>query len=331
MRILCTGCAGFIGSVVTEYLVDNGHDVAGIDNFQSSYPEAINPKIKFYRGDLESKHFISKVLHQESIELVCHLAAESVIGKSITHPEIFFRGNVINGINLLDAMVENRVTKLVYSSTASIYGEQQTVGIGENHPIEPINAYGVSKAVFEQILEQYWKSYGLGYVAFRYFNVGGATAMNGERRKDETRLIPVVLDAVYNHKPVEIFGIDYPSKDGTAIRDYVHVRDIAQAHILGMDFLNKNPVSREIFNLGSEEGFTVKEIIDKIMEMSGRYTTVVPTKRRLGDPAKLIAVSDHAKEILGWLPQYSNLEQIVIDSIIWYAKPKKWITHEMDN
>jgi len=320
MKILVTGCAGFIGSVVCEYLVDAGHAVVGIDNFQTSYPEAVHPKIKFYRGSLESKYFLSKVLEDNNIELVCHLAAESIIGKANNDPAIFFRGNVVYSLNLFDAMKENGVKNLVLASTGSIYGEPEYTPMDESHPINPINAYGESKFLVERMLDWYWKAYDFSCIIFRFYNVGGSTQMNGERRKDESRLIPIALDAVFNHKTIPIFGTDYKTPDGTAIRDYVHVRDVASAFLLAVNSLKDGYHIYQEFNLGSDAGFSVKTIIDKVMQYSRKFTTVYPTDRRPGDPSILIADSTLANELLGWRARHSSIDEIVYDSVVWYEK-----------
>lgn len=317
-RVLVTGCAGFIGSVVTEYLVANGFDVYGVDNFQSSYPEAVNKNIKFWRNSIGNN--LDALFKWARPDVVCHLAAESVIGKASSDPYIFFRDNVIYGINLLEAMRYFGCNKLVMSSTGSSYGEPEYTPIDEEHPQNPINAYGESKYIFERILKWYAKSYGLQYIMFRYFNVGGATLENGERRKNETRLIPVALDCAYHNKPLYLFGTDYPTKDGTPIRDYLHVADVAKSHIYAIEDLlvGDSPNINDVFNLGSEEGFTVLEIVKMVEEFSGKKIEIVPTERRPGDPVKLVASCHKAKKSLLWIPNYSNLETIVKDSIRWY-------------
>lgn len=234
-NILVTGCAGFIGSVATERLLDQGHNVIGLDNFSSSYPESVSEDIDFYYADVNDALRLDDLFKSQKIDYVFHFAAESIIGKSMTDPALFFNANVKGGITLLDAMRKNNVKKLIHSSTASSYGIPDYAPINEDHPQNPINAYGESKYLFERILKWYQQCYGLDYVMFRYFNVGGGTSKNGERRKEETRLLPAIMRCIQNNETLKIFGNDYPTKDGTAIRDYLHVVDVANAHILAME------------------------------------------------------------------------------------------------
>lgn len=318
MRVVVTGCAGFIGSVVTEYLVNSGYKVLGIDNFQSSFREAVNPMIDFEEISI-GDNSLSYVFEEFNPQVVCHLAAESVIGKSMTDPYIFFRDNVEYGIKLLELMRTFRVNKLVMSSTGSTYGEPQYIPMDELHPQNPINAYGESKYIFERILKWYAKCYDINYIMFRYYNVGGATKLNGERRKEETRLVPVTLDSIYKEVPMSIFGVDYPTKDGTAIRDYLHVRDVAQAHLLAIEKLFEGDKNK-VYNLGSETGFTVLEIVKLLEKITGKKANYTFEERRKGDPVSLVASSKFAKEDLGWNPINSRLDKILIDSDVWYRK-----------
>jgi len=319
MNILVTGCAGFIGSVVTEHLVNAGHAVIGVDNFQSSYRESVHPKIKFYEGSIGNDNLLGAIFRTENVDLVCHLAAESVIGKASSDPYIFFRDNVEYGMRLLEAMRWYNCNKLVMSSTGSSYGEPVYLPMDEQHPQNPINAYGESKYIYERIIKWYAKSYGLEYMMFRYYNVGGATEMNGERRRNETRLVPVALKALYENLAMTIYGTDYPTKDGTAIRDYLHVKDVAQAHLLAIEKLVAGDKNK-IYNLGSEKGFTVYEILSRIQVLSGKNIALLSGPRRPGDPVSLVASSKYAKEDLKWNPQYSDLDTILEDSISWYER-----------
>ena len=322
MKILCTGCAGFIGSVVTEYLVDADYEVCGIDNFRSSFPAGVHPEISFYQGSIGDKELLEDVFSIEKPDVVCHLAAESVIGQSIADPYLFFEQNIIYGLNLLEVMRGYKCNKLVMSSTGSSYGEPRYIPMDESHPQNPINAYGESKYIFERIISWYARSYNLGYIMFRYYNVGGATKDNGERRKNETRLVPTALRCLENNEPITIFGNDYPTRDGTPVRDYLHVRDVAQAHLLAIEKLNSGDKNK-VYNLGSETGFTVLEILQKVEQLYGKNLVMLLGNRRPGDPAKLIASSKYAKEDLGWNPLYSDLETIIKDSIEWRERIRK--------
>ena len=252
------------------------------------------------------------------IDCVCHLAGESVIGQSVSEPDVFFHGNVISGIRLLDAMVEIGCTNIVYSSTASVYGNPQYDPIDERHPTNPINAYGESKLMFEKVLEWYRRAYGLHYCTLRYFNVGGATSRHGEHRKNETRLVPTAIDAIAHGRPISIFGNDWNTPDGTCQRDYVHVKDIADAHLLAIEHLSNN--DHGIYNLGGERAYSVLEIVHELVGIMGKGTRCVFTGRRPGDPEKLLASSELAKKELGWQPRFSDLHTILEDSYRWYRE-----------
>lgn len=315
MNILVTGCAGFIGSVVTERLVEAGHNVIGVDDLRSSYIDAVHPYIKFYQKSIADTPHVE---FSEKIDCVCHLAAESIIGLSVSCPSVFFKDNVVDGIEFLEAMLASGCKDIIYSSTASVYGDPLYTPIDESHPTFPINAYGESKLMFEKVLEWYRVAYGLRYCFLRYFNVGGATLSHGEHRKDETRLVPTAIDAIMNKKPVSIFGGDWRTHDGTCERDYLHVKDVADAHILAIDYLKKK--DNAIFNLGGEKAYSVLEIVHAIEDMIGRKAEIDFTDRRPGDPEKLLASSDLAKRELGWNPQFSDLDTILRDSYWWYWK-----------
>jgi UDP-glucose 4-epimerase len=318
MNILVTGCAGFIGSVTTEILVNKGHKVIGLDNFSSSYRESVNRKIRFYEGDIEDADIVNEIfLDNDNIDYVFHFAAESIIGKSMTDPACFFRTNVGGGMILLNIMKKYNVKKLIHSSTASTYGNPIYSPIDENHPQNPINAYGESKLMFETILKWYQKCYGLDYVMFRYFNVGGSTLMNGERRKWETRLLPTIMRCIQNGEKLKIFGSDYPTEDGTAIRDYLHVVDVAQAHILAMENFEK--VKNDVYNLGSQTGYSILEIVDLCRQVTEHGFDYEFTDRRLGDPVSLVCSNKKAIEKLGWNPELSNLQQIIYDTARWFG------------
>jgi UDP-glucose 4-epimerase len=314
-NILVTGCAGFIGSCCVEILLNQGYNVIGIDNLSSSFEEAI-PDIDFYLGDINNELLLNKIFSRNNIDFVFHFAAESIIGKSMTDPALFFDTNVGGGINLLNAMRKHNVKKLIHSSTASSYGIPQYIPIDENHPQNPINAYGESKYLFERILKWYQRAYDLDYVMFRYFNVGGSSKKNGERRKEETRLLPTIMKCIKKNKILQVFGSDYDTKDGTAIRDYLHVVDVANAHVLAMNKFDE--VKNDIYNLGSEEGFSILEIIKLTEKITGHKINYEFTDRRPGDPPVLIASREKAIQKLGWQPDNSTLKQVIKDTCRWF-------------
>ena len=248
-----------------------------------------------------------------------HMAAETVIEFSMTDPKRYFKNNIVNGLTLLDTMLKYDVKKLVFSSSAAIYGEPTSIPITENHPQLPVNSYGESKLIFERILEWYGRAYGLKYIAMRYFNAAGASDKLGEDHRPETHLIPNVLKAaLFPDKSVSIFGEDYPTKDGSCVRDYVHVRDIAQAHILALT--NMSDVNGEAFNLGSGQGYSVKEIVSEAKRITGKPIRVEMKPRRAGDPAVLLASQEHATKELKWQPKYTDLETIIDSAWEWMVK-----------
>jgi UDP-glucose 4-epimerase len=316
MRVFVVGSCGYVASVTVERLIEKGHEVIGIDNFQSSYPEAINKDSIFYTGDYGDVDLLDSIFKQHKPEAVIHMAAESVIGISWTEPEKFFCDNVINGFDLLEVMRNNDVRNIVFSSTASSFGEPIYTPIDEKHPQNPINSYGESKVMFEKMLKWYGIAHEFKYNIFRYFNVGGATKMNGERRIYETRLVPTILRRISHNLPIEIFGTDWDTKDGTCIRDYVHVSDIADAHILALEDLNNHPT--EDYNLGSGTGFSVMEICQKMEKIMGKKFEYNFVERRKGDPKILVASNEKAKKILGWNPIKSDLDTILTSSYEWY-------------
>ncbi len=317
--VLVTGTAGYIGSVVTEFLVKEGCKVIGIDNFQSSRSAAVNSEITFYEGNFGDKRILNDIFSGYKIDYVFHFAAETTVDFSLTDPAQYFYNNIVNGLALLDKMREYKCSNIIFSSTAATFGEPIYTPIDEEHPKKPINSYGESKLMFENILEWYHKAYGLKYNLFRYFNAAGATDINGEDRTHETHLLPLVLDSAVNGKNnLKIFGNDYPTKDGTCVRDYVHVEDIAAGHLLAMDNLDKNPNAR--YNLGSGVGFSILEVIDTVEKITGKKITYTLTERRKGDPAVLVASNNLAIKELNWKPAKSSLETIVKDAYAWIQK-----------
>ena len=319
MVILVTGGAGYIGSVVVDELWSDNNEVIVLDNLQEGHREAVLPSAVFYEGDFGDRQLLKQLFQQHHIDAVLHFAAETTIEFSMTDPGLYFRNNVVNGITLLDVMVEYSCNRFIFSSTAATYGEPIETPITENHPTNPINVYGESKLMFEKILEWYHKAYGLQYNCFRYFNAAGASKILGEDHKTESHLIPLVLKtALCQQEYVKVFGTDYETKDGTCIRDYIHVIDLAQAHILALENLDTNP--NRIYNLGNGEGYSVKEVIETAKKVTGKNIPIKEDKRRPGDPAVLIASSEFAKKELGWNPKFPDIESIIRTAWEWHCK-----------
>ena len=316
MNILVTGGAGYIGSIVVEQLLAGRHQVVVIDNLQEGHREAVLPEAEFYRGDFGDSGLLAQVFDEHKIEAVFHFAAETTIEFSMTDPALYFRNNVVNGITLLDTMRRYGCDRFIFSSTAATFGEPQYTPIDEKHPQSPINAYGESKLMFERILDWYHRAYGLKFNAFRYFNAAGASEKLGEDHRHESHLIPVIIQVVLGHRErVTIFGSDYPTRDGTCVRDYVHVIDLAQAHILALSNLEQYPTGK--YNLGNGEGFTNLEVVKMVEQISGKAVNYSLGSRRPGDPAVLIAGSELAKQELGWQPQFDSPEQIIRSAWQW--------------
>lgn len=319
MNILVTGGAGYIGSHVLKSLLKEGHQVVTLDNLQKGYREAVTGG-KFIEGDLADRELLDDIMQKNEIEGVIHLAADSLVGESMEKPGKYYLNNFANGINLLEAMVNNDVKNIVFSSTAAVYGEPDEIPIKENNKTEPTSTYGESKLFFEKALKRYDDTYGLKYASLRYFNAAGADpkAEIGEAHDPETHLIPIVLQTALGIRDkIYIFGDDYPTRDGSCIRDYIHVNDLAAAHVLAVEALADGRES-SIYNLGNGEGYSVKEVIDTVKEVTGRDFEVEVSERRAGDPAVLIASSDKIKKDLNWQPQYTELEKIISTAWQWH-------------
>jgi len=315
MRVLVTGGAGYVGSVASDELIKTGHDVTILDNLQQGHEPAVLGGARFVKGDICKPAPLAKLFRESRFDAVMHMAAETVVEYSTTDPRRYFHTNVTSGINLLDAMLEHGVGRLVFSSTAAVYGEPQSTPIPEEHPKKPVNAYGLSKLMFEQILEWYGRAYGLKHVSFRYFNAAGATERLGEDHRPETHLIPNVLKAALDRGPVSVFGNDYPTPDGSCIRDYVHVTDIARAHVLAFEKIDL--LSGSVYNLGNQQGYSVKEVIRTAEEVTGISIVVEDRPRRAGDPAALVAGSSLAQSELGWKPRCPSLDSIISSAWDW--------------
>lgn len=320
MTILVLGGAGYIGSHTVYELIDKGNDVVIIDNLETGHIEAVHEKARFYQGDIRDRAFVDSVFDKEKIDAVIHFAANSLVGESMVNPLKYYDNNLCGTKVLLESMIAHDVKKIVFSSTAATYGEPERIPILEEDKTEPTNAYGETKLSMEKMFKWTDKAHGLKYVSLRYFNACGAhkSGKIGEAHKQETHLIPLILQVPLGQREaIQIFGDDYDTKDGTCIRDYIHVTDLAQAHILAVDYLMKGNESN-IFNLGNGVGFTVKEVIDTARKVTGEEIKAVVSERRAGDPAKLIASSEKAKTVLGWQPEHANLEEIIADAWKWH-------------
>jgi len=313
---MVTGGAGYIGSVVTEELLNDGHEAVVYDSLIKGHRAAVDARAKFIEGELMDGAGVRRVLAENQLEAVIHMAAHSLVGESVEQPAKYFENNVVAGLKLIDAMRDCEVKKLVFSSTAATYGEPEKQPIEESDPTEPTNPYGESKLAFERALQWYEKAYGLRYASLRYFNAAGASKQFGEQHDPETHLIPLVLQAAQGTRPdVQIFGDDYPTRDGTCVRDYIHVIDLARAHILALDILGERSA---IYNLGcGGDGYTVTEVIETAREVTGREIETRTVKRRAGDPAVLIASSDKIKHELGWSPKFQDLKLIIQSAWDW--------------
>lgn len=327
MRILVLGGAGYIGSHAVHQLITQGYDVTVVDNLVTGHKQAIHSQAHFYEGDIRDKAFLSHVFEKEHIDAVMHFAAFSLVGESVTDPMKYFNNNVYGAQILLETMNQFQVNYLIFSSTAATYGEPRRIPISEDDDTLPTNPYGESKLIMEKMIRWNANATDLKYVALRYFNVAGAHREGhiGEDHSPETHLIPIVLQTALGQRDyITIFGDDYPTKDGTCIRDYVHVEDLVDAHIKALQYLLDGG-DNDVFNLGSNNGFSVNEIIDTAEKVTQRSIKRVIGPRRKGDPSTLIAASEKAKEVLGWQPQRTNIETIIQDAWKWHSNnPKGW-------
>lgn len=320
MSILVLGGAGYIGSHAVYQLIDQNFQVVVIDNLQTGHQDAVHPKANFYEGDIRDREFMRSVFEKESIEGILHFAANSLVGESMTEPLKYFDNNVYGTQIVLEMMKEFAVKHIVFSSTAAIYGEQTVMPIVEEAATVPSNTYGETKLTMEKMMSWCEKAFDLKYVSLRYFNVAGARrdGQIGEDHNPETHLIPVVLEAALGKRPaVTVFGEDYDTTDGTCVRDYIHVEDLIAAHLLALKYL-QNGGESDVFNLGSSQGFSVKEMIETAKEVTGIDLPVVTGERRSGDPSTLIASSEKAKQVLGWNPTRTSISEIIRDAWNWH-------------
>ncbi len=320
MVVLVLGGAGYIGSHTVYELIERGEDVVIVDNLETGYIEAVHPKARFYQGDIRDRAFIDSVFDKEKVESVIHFAANSLVGESMTNPLKYYDNNLCGTKVLLESMVAHKIDKIVFSSTAATYGEPEKMPIMEEDKTQPTNTYGETKLSMEKMFKWTGKAHGLKYVSLRYFNACGAHESGeiGEAHNPETHLIPLILQVPNGQREaISIYGDDYDTIDGTCVRDYIHVTDLAMAHILALKYLVDGGES-DIFNLGNGVGFSVKEVIEAARIVTGDEIKSVITPRRAGDPANLIASSEKARRVLGWNPKHDSIEEIIESAWKWH-------------
>lgn len=319
MNVLVTGGAGYIGSIVTAELINAGHTVTVFDNLSHGHRDAVNEKARLVEGDLADVAGLSRLIADGAFDAVMHFAAFIEAGESMKFPERFFRNNTANTLGLLECMLRAGVQRLVFSSTAALYGEPENTPIVETDPLRPTNAYGESKLLVERMLDWFHRIHGLRYASLRYFNAAGATQELGEAHDPETHLIPLVLQVAAGiRESISIFGSDYPTPDGTCIRDYIHVLDLAHAHVLALEALLQR--EKLVYNLGNGCGFSVKQVIEAARRVTGKSIPVVDSPRRPGDPAILVASSEKIRKELGWQPRYPDPETIIESAWNWHRR-----------
>src|SRR6478752_5092201 len=316
MKIFVVGGAGYIGSICVELLLDEGHQVTVFDNLSEGHRQAVDERAAFIGGDLARAEEITRALQETKPDAVMHFAANALVGESMQNPSKYFRNNVCNGLNLLDAMVASGVRRIIFSSTCALFGPPDRLPIDETAQPRPISPYGESKLAFEKILRWYDEIHGVKFVCLRYFNASGATEKFGEDHRLETHLIPAVLQVALGEKPnVEIYGTDYDTPDGTCIRDYIHILDLANAHILAL-----GEAASGCYNLGTGGGSSVREVIESCRKITGRKIETIEKPRRPGDPPRLIASSKKIQKELGWQPQFQSLDTIIESAWKWHQK-----------
>lgn len=316
MNVFVTGGAGYIGSICVEELLNAGHQVTVFDNLSEGHRSAVDTRARFVQGCLSDAAQVKAALQKSGAEAVMHFAASALVGESMVQPEKYFRNNVACGLNLLEAARECGVRKFVFSSTAATFGLPDGSPITEEFPQRPINPYGESKLIFEKMLQWYERIHKIEFVVLRYFNAAGASVQFGEHHRCETHLIPNVLRVALGQSPqCDIFGTDYPTPDGTCVRDYIHIIDLAQAHILGL-----TPGRCGFFNLGNGEGYSVRQVVHTCEHVSGRKIKAIEKPRRPGDPARLVASAEKAMRELGWRPKFPKLEDIIATAWQWHQK-----------
>ena len=318
MNVLVTGGAGYVGSVVVEMLQKEAFNVVVVDSLVEGHRAALYENINFVKADIGNREIMKKTFRENSIDAVIHMAGETLVSKSMTHPQDYFIGNVSKGLELLEAMRESGVKRIIFSSTAALFGNPVFTPITEEHPTEPINTYGRSKLMFEQMLEWYNRIHDLNYVCLRYFNAAGATISHGEHHSVETHLIPIVLQTALGQRDhVDILGTDYDTRDGTCIRDYIHVEDLAMVHIEALRKMDN--IGPQKLNLGNGEGYSVKEVIEAARRITGHPIPARAAVRRPGDPAVLVASSERTHSLLGVKFRYPKIQQIVETAWKWHS------------
>jgi len=319
MNVLVTGGAGYVGSVVVEVLLREGFKVVIIDNLSEGHRKAVPEDVPLIIDDFGNGQMVKSILSDYKIDAVVHMAGETLVSKSMTHPQDYFKVNVVKGLELLEAMRNVGVKRILFSSTAALFGNPEFIPITEEHPTRPINAYGRSKLMFEEMLEWYHRANGFNYMCLRYFNAAGATEEHGEDHRVETHLIPLVLKtALGKREYIEIYGTDYDTKDGTCIRDYIHIEDLAVAHVEGLRRMDDTGPQK--LNLGNGDGYSVREVIETAKEVTGREIPVREGQRRPGDPAVLVASSEKAHKLLDLNPRYPSLRDIIESAWKWHSR-----------
>ncbi len=317
MSILVTGGAGYIGSATVERLRELGRDVVVLDNLVYGHRAAVDVDVPFYEGDVGDRELVEQIVRDHAVEACVHFAAYAYVGESVTDPAKYFSNNTFQTNELLRTLLDSGVNRFVFSSTCATYGDPVRIPIDETHPQKPVNPYGWSKFMTERILESYDAAYGLKFVALRYFNASGATTRCGEHHDPETHLIPLTLNVAAGEQPwISVFGNDYDTKDGTCVRDYIHVADLADAHVRALDHLEKGGESTHI-NLGNGVGFSVLEVIEAARRVTGKEIAVLAAPRRPGDPSHLIADATKAFEVLGWKPKIADIDEIIATAWDW--------------
>jgi UDP-glucose 4-epimerase len=321
--ILVTGGAGYIGTHVVKELLHQGHRPIVFDNLQTGHRKAVKNAL-FIEGDLSDQKKLAEVFQDNSIDAVMHFAADCLVGESVQNPVKYFNNNVKNSLKLIEIIEQFKVNKIVFSSSAAVYGEPKIIPIPEDHPCIPTNPYGETKWIFEKVLQAFHHAGKLNYISLRYFNAAGADPEGeiGEDHSPETHLIPLVIQAALDGNPVPVFGTDYNTPDGTCIRDYIHVMDLGHAHLLALQKLEQEQLSG-IYNLGNGNGYSVREVIQTVKKVTGKKINSIDSPRRPGDPARLVASSEKIREELGWIPRYPDLETIVKTAWEWHRRHPK--------
>ncbi|HET9743558.1 MAG TPA: UDP-glucose 4-epimerase GalE [Terriglobales bacterium] len=321
-KVAVIGGAGYIGATTAQALIDAGHEVVVYDNLSKGHRQAVPTQAQFVIGDVSDRAALDKLFREHQPEAVLHFAAFIEAGESMRAPERYFRNNSASTLTLLEAMLATGVRKFIFSSTAALYGEPKRIPIREDDPLQPTNAYGESKLLVERMLSWFHRIHGFGYASLRYFNAAGSNGHSGEQHDPESHLIPIILQAAAGRREhVSIFGTDYPTEDGTCVRDYIHVSDLADAHVLALDALREG--DRKIYNLGNGAGFSVRQVIESARRATGKTIKVVEAERRPGDPAVLVASSEKIRSELGWKPRFPQLEPIVASAWEWMQRNPK--------